>query len=305
MSGCSSRGPVRSIRHRLALVALLAAAVSACAASAGGAAGNARSPLPFAACDAGRRVPATARRHCVPSSRLVVRFGTTHLRPVWRGTFARSGPAGWSAVSAVPGDIATATAPHIGGLAGLFRVGPGDSPVSSGERAEVVASQQAIAGFPGTEAWYAWSTYFPLAFGPVPQQTWNIFTQWHETNPDHCHPNVMFAVDTVRQPAQIRLTVRGGALDPRTCIPSSNRSWQLVPLALGHWYDFVLHVRWSADRAAGFVELAINGRLVLLRTAIPTLYAGQGVYAKQGFYRAPYAGVSRIYQGGLTRLSSG
>jgi hypothetical protein len=289
--------PVRSTVVMLALLAALIAAVAGT--------GTAGGALPFAACDAGRTVPATARRHCLPSSRLVVRFGSTRLRPAWRGTFRHAGPAGWSAISELPGDIATANAPHIGGLAGLFRVGPGDSPVASGERAEVVASQQAIAGYPGTEAWYAWSTYFPLAFGPVPQQTWNIFTQWHETNPDECHPNVMFAVDTVRQPAQIRLTVRGGALDTRTCLPSSNHSWELVPLALGHWYDFVLHVRWSADPAAGLVELAINGRLVLARTPIPTLYAGQGVYAKQGFYRAPYVGISRIYQGGLTRLRTG
>ena len=33
-----------------------------------------------------------------------------------------------------------------------------------------------------------------------------------------------------------------------------------MPLRLGHWYDFVFEVRWSATPSAGSIELAVNGR---------------------------------------------
>ncbi len=76
-----------------------------------------------------------------------------------------------------------------------------------------------------------------------------------------------------------------------------------MPLLRGRWYDFVFGVRWSANPRVGWIELAVDGRVVIALTHTATLYRGQGVYFKQGFYRAPYAGVSRVYQGGITRFA--
>jgi hypothetical protein len=41
--------------------------------------------------------------------------------------------------------------------------------------------------------------------------------------------------------------------------------------AAGRWHDFVLHVRWSADPAVGFVELWHNGARVVARTSVKTM----------------------------------
>ena len=61
-------------------------------------------------------------------------------------------------------------------------------------------------------------------------------------------------------------------------------------------------MRWSADLAVGFVELFVDGRAVVPRTAMATLYRGQTAYAKQGLYRAPGTATSRILHAGLVRF---
>lgn len=180
-----------------------------------------------------------------------------------------------------------------------FVVRAGDSPVRSGERTERVASVAATGAQPGTERVYRWSTRFPLSFVPVPGSTWNIFTQWHESAPDGCHPNIALQVNTNRSPAMLRLQVRGGALGAG-CAPQQSRSWDFAPLQRGRWEDFALHVGWSDRPGGGYVALTQDGRTAVPRTALATLYTGQRAYLKQGFYRAPSPWTTTVLHSAVT-----
>ncbi|HZO36324.1 MAG TPA: polysaccharide lyase [Solirubrobacteraceae bacterium] len=252
----------------------------------------------------------TARLHrrprCLPAERMsLLADGLVHL-PSWTGRMASSRLAGWTQRQALGGGIRVVRGPRTGRRhVTLFTVRPGDVPVGAGgERAEVAASAQATAGVDGGESWYVWSTYFPSDLNPAPATTFNVFTQFHQLHAtkDSCPPNVAFQVNTKTAPALIRLAVRGGSLNRTACVSQTIWSKDTVALALGRWYDFAFHVRWSPDASVGFVELAIDGTVVVPRTAMATLYRGQTVYAKQGFYRAPSSLTSRIYQAGMTRF---
>jgi hypothetical protein len=189
----------------------------------------------------------------------------------------------WSQVQALPGRVSVVRTPvRQGRFAARFVVRPGDDPInSSGERAEVAAATGEVEG---TTSWWAWSTLFPGAFRATGR--WNVFTQWHHTGTT-CPPPVSFEVDASVQPARLVLHVRGGAFDPVTCHPAAERRWSFAPLRRGRWYDIRFHVRWSANPAVGLVALRVNGRQVVRATRIATLYPGQAVYVKQGYYRSP------------------
>jgi hypothetical protein len=59
----------------------------------------------------------------------------------------------------------------------------------------------------------------------------------------------------------------------------------------------------TALAAAGLVEVWRNGRKVVRRKHVAPLYYGQGVYLKQGFYRAPAGWTSVVFHDGLRRYS--
>ncbi|UGS35719.1 hypothetical protein DSM104329_02114 [Capillimicrobium parvum] len=264
---------------------------------------------PTVTCRSERSRADGARPRCLPArgSSLVVR-GREH-RAVWRGRLAARRLHDWAQVQAAPGGVRIVPGPGTRGRrVALFTVRPGDRPVPGGERAEVVASHAATAGREGAEAWYAWSSYFPADLNPLASSTSNVFTQWHQWDPSpparptRCSPNIALQINTRHTPPRIRLAVRGGRLDPRTCRPGTARAWDTVALARRRWVDFALYVRWSASAQRGRVALAIDGRTVVPVTRAATLYPGQGTYLKQGFYRAPSPATSRIYHGGVTRF---
>ncbi len=192
-----------------------------------------------------------------------------------------------------------------GSFAAKFVVHPGDEPIEgNGERSELRASQAESGGYPGRNEWYGWSTLFPKGLNPTPGTSWNFFAQWHDSLNNGCGPNIVYAVDAAKSPAKIRLRVRGGPVSLSTCAARYDRSWYPVTLSTGHWYDFVLQVRWSADPRVGFVQAWIDGRLVVPKTKVATLYPRDGVYVKQGFYRKPSGSVSTLYQDGMRRGNS-
>lgn len=244
-----------------------------------------------------------SRDGCRLGQSILVLPGGERLESRWRGTFQQKPRTGWVERQARRGGIR----PIRKWVAGRrrvteFVVGPGDVPTRSGERAEAVASTKDSGALPGREAWYVWSTYFPKTLRPVPDSTWNIFTQWAGTRPDDCHPNVSLHVNTRHKPAKLRLSVRGGRLDPDTCGRETDRSWDFTPLQYNQWHEFILHVRWSADPTRGVVELMVNGETVVPPTRLATLYRGQAAYLKQGLYRAPSQAVSHIYHGEVRRF---
>jgi Polysaccharide lyase len=229
-----------------------------------------------------------------------------HASIFWSGDFETGDLSQWESVQAMPGDVSVVTSPvREGSYAARFVVNPGDVPLGSGgERSEVRASQADSGGYDGSEQWYGWSTMFPSNFNPTPGTTWNYFLQWHDSLNNGCGPNVVYQVDEAKNPAQIRLRVRGGSVSLSTCAAQYDRSWYPVSLTLNHWYDFVLHVKWSADPAVGFVEGWIDGNLVIPKTFNATLYPGDGIYVKQGFYREPSLLVSTVYQDAMRRGDS-
>ena len=78
-----------------------------------------------------------------------------------------------------------------------------------------------------------------------------------------------------------------------------------APLQRELWNDFVLHVKWSPDPKAGFVELYHNGKAVLPLTKVATQYSGQRNYLKLGLYRdASIAPEGVIFHDGFIQATS-
>ena len=203
----------------------------------------------------------------------------------------------WSSVeAAAPGRISIVHRPvRQGQFASRFIVKPGDHPVSGGERAEVYWSSKETAG---ETSWWRWSTFFPTAFHPN-LGGWNIFTQWHHTGPD-CTSPIHFQVRHFRHRSRLELQVWGGRLSS-SCEPQYKRLWTLGRLHRNRWYNFVVKFRWSATPARGRVLVRVNGK-VKVRAHAATLYKGQGVYVKQGFYRGPSSRTTTIYHDGMQRF---
>jgi hypothetical protein len=200
---------------------------------------------------------------------------------VWRGGFETAGLSEWDAVQALPGRAVVVAAPVRDGLySARFEVRSGDNPLqcACGERAELV---KRTGERPGTVSAWAWSVFFPAEFAVRPGKR-VVFTQWHDFGSGHPAP-VVVRVVSVGGEERFSLGVQGG----RTATPVV-REWTLGRVERGRWYDFVVLVRWASDRS-GYVQLMIDGSWVVGKTFTPTLYvenAAQGVYLKQGLYRA-------------------
>jgi len=202
----------------------------------------------------------------------------------------------WTDVQALRGRITTVRSPVTQGrYAARFSVKPGDYPVPGGERAELVWLSHEHAG---VESRWHWNTLFPTNLNPTRNSSWNYFTQFHHTGTT-CGPPVAFGITTFTRRPRIMLDVRGGRLNG--CTPSHDRMWTLERMRHNRWYSFDFHVKWSPYRSRGFVALKINGRRVIRKTHVATLYKGMGVYVKQGWYRSPSSYTSVIYQDGMRR----
>ena len=108
----------------------------------------------------------------------------------------------------------------------------------------------------------------------------------------------MFKINAMAAQPSLFLAVYGG--DPNN--PSSS-GFTLAPLVRNTWDDFVFHVKWATD-STGFVEVWLNGQLVVPKTYLPTIYSGQNVYLKQGFYRPSYSLPTVLYEDGMRRGTS-
>jgi hypothetical protein len=205
----------------------------------------------------------------------------------------------WTGLQAVRYDAKVVASPvRQGHYAARFVVRPGDDPLhSSGERAEAfyVTNERE-----GVQSWWRWSTYFPTGFHPN-SGGWNVFTQWQSTS-NSCPPPIAFEIANYSRPPKIRLHLNGGTLNLSTCRASQTRYWTFATLRRNRWYNFVFHVKWSPSSSIGFVQLWVNGRRRIPKTHTATLYRGQGVYVKQGFYRGDSQRTTTIYHDGLRRF---
>jgi Polysaccharide lyase len=208
----------------------------------------------------------------------------------WIGNFETGDFSQWSGIQRAETDrIRIVTDPvRDGRFAARFDVQPGDYPAGrTGERAELFVD---TADRDGTECYYAWSTLFPTDF--VSDPVWKqMFVQWH--GPGSSAASVSFQV------SGSRLIVRAGS--PWT--PTTWAQYDLGPLVLGSWQDFILHVRWGGAHS-GFLEIWRNGKLVVPRRYHQNVAPGTGNYLKLGYYRDPSVHPTVIYEDGMRRASS-
>ena len=121
----------------------------------------------------------------------------------------------------------------------------------------------------GSEYYYRFSTMFASDFPSV--KTWQLFVQWHHEGSSGSPPVEFYVYGE-----EIRLNIGGS---PGVIV------WK-KPLVRGQWHDFVFHVKWSPDASVGFVELYLNGALVMPKRNIATMFPGQLNYLKLGLYRS-------------------
>ena len=168
------------------------------------------------------------------------------------------------------------------------------------ERAQLLASAQDTHGAEGNTDWWAWSTYFDPAYSPqvTSMPLWNIYTQFQHTTfvgqamlnfeVDSAHKSLVLAVSNgdPAHPTQTRYT-----LDPA--------------FKPGKRYDHVLDVGWSSDPAKGFIQVILNGKIVLPLTHIATLYKDQTpARVLQQLYRQAHRETDVVYQSALRRGGS-
>ncbi|ATB37332.1 hypothetical protein CYFUS_002753 [Cystobacter fuscus] len=185
---------------------------------------------------------------------------------VWRGDFDTGDRSQWTRTQMVSSDrLQVVSSPaRQGSYALKATVKQGDNPISSsGNRNELVKMTNEKEG---DEYYYRWSTMFASDFPSA--KTWQLFTQWHQSG-DSGSPPVEFYVNG----ETIYLRLQGSTV-----------VWS-TPLVRGQWQDFIFHAKWSSKSSTGFVELYFNGKLVLPKRYIATLYSGQTNYLKVGLYR--------------------
>ena len=177
---------------------------------------------------------------------------------------------------------------RTGSYAAQFVARQGYGPYG-GERTELCCGPSGE-GAPGSEHWWAWSTYFSPDWSEP--YKWGMFFQLHAG--DDMPPAIAFDAGA----DAVWVDIRAGQVDPTNVTWSYGNFPQILStLSKGQWNDFVLHVRWSLTD--GQVEvwhrLGGNGGFseVLNVDHIPTLqqYANgsvPGIYTKLGIYRDSY-----------------
>jgi hypothetical protein len=187
---------------------------------------------------------------------------------VWRGNFETGDIKQWSHAQMVdPNRLLVVTSPVTQGRYAMkTTVFQGDDPIdSSGNRNELVQMTNEPSG---SEYFYKWSTMFDAGFPS--ERHWQLFTQWHHSG-NNGSPPVEFYV----YGEEMRLNIGG----------SNGQIVWTAPLVRSQWRDFLFHVKWSSDPKVGFVELYLDGKLVMPKRYIATQYPGQVNYLKVGLYR--------------------
>ena len=178
-----------------------------------------------------------------------------------------------------------------GRFAARYEVRPGDT-TSAGNIGERAESLSCRSFGEGEEQWWAWSTMFAPGFS-ASSSRWNAFTQWHNSGTSGGTLGFIVVGN------ELRFQSFGGDISHPT-----HRACKVADKTNGTWYDIVLHVKWSANPSVGFVEVWVNGKKFVELPKIPTLYNGQTVYLKQGYYRAPQPNVGVIYHDGMREGTS-
>ena len=163
------------------------------------------------------------------------------------------------------------------------------------ERTDAWLPTKLTDAYEGREQWWSWSTYFPADYQPAPSTAWNCFLDFHHTG-DTGQANINLLVDTHFSPPVMELTAYGA--------DTGQATYKLGSVVRERWYDFSLHVVWSASPRVGLLELYLNGRRVIRPQHRATLYAGEGAYLKLANYRMVGGADSAILTANVRRTRS-
>ena len=238
-------------------------------------------------------------------------------RAIWRGDYETGDFSQWSEIQAsrTNRDYSVASVGDTSGTVVTSPVRQGTHAAefvtypnqghSDTDRSEVYAGVTSTQGTEGKDRYYAWSTLFPSAgnkdgFWPRAGD-FNVFTQWHNAN-NPCGSNIQLGIDSRRGRGESKIYSDLSSRDPRNCDDQvGTRHVVLGRLRFDVWYDFVAHIKWSANSSVGFYELWMNGAQVVKKTFGQTMADSQGVYWKQGFYRAAFPRTNTVFQDAATR----
>jgi polysaccharide lyase-like protein len=141
----------------------------------------------------------------------------------------------------------------------------------------------------GNERWYRWQSMWPTDWvGRFPKwdELSNPGASSHGGSVVEWHHDANGAVETGSAPIYI------GADDKFIwlCIVDQATSacreyFNLAPLVRGHWHDIVMHAKWSSSASVGFLEIWVDGVLVLPMHFGSNKYPGMRNYLVVGLYR--------------------
>jgi Polysaccharide lyase len=224
-------------------------------------------------------LPATGHGPSVVASR-------TAAHVVWKGDYETRDFGQWETVLRETGGAARIVTKPVaqGSFAARYVLGAQTDETSSRVEAHQ-PDELASGGIYGTEAWYSWAEYVPARSQFAPHASFNHLVQWLP-DVEECS-GAALSVNGLARPPRLLFRTKGGEILSREegCTMRYERTFDLGRLPRDRWLRFRLHVRWSADPSAGFVELRMNGRRVIGRTQIATAPPGVNHYLRQGIYR--------------------
>jgi hypothetical protein len=151
----------------------------------------------------------------------------------------------------------------------------------------------------GADQWWAVSILFPDDF-PLPTPSGEVGTiRWHPYSLVNFHHEggsgfPIFELGFRQDPASPLnpgiLAIRGHGGNTSANPAVSYQSLPIPSPKRNVWYDFVFHVKWSAEPFGFFAAWVREGSGIykrILHHAGPTLYVGEGVYLKLAHYHVP------------------
>jgi hypothetical protein len=171
-----------------------------------------------------------------------------------------------------------------GTTAARFEVRDGDVPsFGGGERSEVDSRRPGATLAEGQEKFYTFSLKFDSGF-TCPTGSYFIVLQFHPPS---------------NQPPRLALMVNSACELVLADNVTNTGSRVIGDIARGSWADYTLHVKGSANAAAGFVEVWRNGVVTVPRQSWASL-GGASAYLKMGAYRtAAESGTAVVWHDGL------
>ena len=176
-----------------------------------------------------------------------------------------------------------------GRYAARFEVKYGDVYRSYSDSRSLMTGPTTLWENEGNERWYRWQAMWPADWvgsypkwdelaNPSARSAAGSLVEWHH--------DANGGIETGSAPLYI------GADDSNLwlCLVDQATSTcrerpNLMPMQRGHWHDFVLHAKWSSDPSVGFLEIWIDGVLVMPMHVTSTMYPGMRNYLIVGLYR--------------------